>query len=100
FAEAARSAGVSQAAPYRHFRDRDELMVDVAVRGFERFEAALSKAWNNGAPNPLAAFESLGKAYLDFARTEPAYYAALFAPAIPLEGHPQLQEAGERAFPV
>jgi AcrR family transcriptional regulator len=100
FAEAARSAGVSQAAPYRHFRDRDELMVDVAVRGFERFEAALAKAWSDGAPNPLAAFESLGKAYLDFARTEPAYYTAMFEAGIPLDSNPELQQAGDRAFAV
>jgi AcrR family transcriptional regulator len=32
FAEAARAAGVSSAAPYRHFRDRDALMADVARR--------------------------------------------------------------------
>ena len=100
FAEAARSAGVSQAAPYRHFRDRDELMVDVAVRGFERFEAALVKAWKDGAPNPLAAFENLGKAYLDFARAEPAYYAAMFEAGIPPDVHPELQQAGDRAFAV
>jgi hypothetical protein len=37
FAEAARWAGVSPAAPYRHFRDRDELLANVALRGFERF---------------------------------------------------------------
>lgn len=49
-AEAARSAGVSPAAPYRHFRDRDELMADVARRGFERFADALSRAWNDGRP--------------------------------------------------
>jgi AcrR family transcriptional regulator len=36
FAEAARSAGVSPAAPYRHFRDRDELLANVARRGFEQ----------------------------------------------------------------
>ena len=100
FAEAARAAGVSQAAPYRHFRDRDELMVDVAVRGFERFEAALVKAWNDGAPNPLAAFENLGKAYLAFAREEPAYYAAMFEAGIPLEQNPELQQLGDRAFAV
>ena len=38
FAEAARWAGVSPAAPYRHFRDRDELLSSVALRGFEQFE--------------------------------------------------------------
>ena len=34
FAEAARGAGVSPAAPYRHFRDRDELLASVALQGF------------------------------------------------------------------
>ena len=38
FAEAARWAGVSPAAPYRHFRDRDELLSNVALRGFQQFE--------------------------------------------------------------
>src|SRR5260370_38711690 len=83
FAEAARSAGVSQAAPYRHFRDRDELMVDGACRGFERFEAALAKAWNDGAPNRLPAFEDLGKCYLAFPRAHPASYARMCAAARP-----------------
>ena len=38
FAEAARWVGVSPAAPYRHFRDRDELLAKVALRGFNLFE--------------------------------------------------------------
>src|ERR1700740_2831769 len=66
FAEAARWAGVSSAAPYRHFRDRDALMADVAERGFELFTAALSQAWNGGRPDPMTAFESVGRAYLRF----------------------------------
>ncbi len=78
FAEAARQAGVSPAAPYRHFRDRDALMADVARRGFERFEQQLAAAWDEGRPNLREAFERLGKAYLGFARTEPAYYSAMF----------------------
>src|SRR5258708_18726165 len=41
FAEAARFAGVSPAAPYRHFRDRDELLANVALRGFTLFATAL-----------------------------------------------------------
>ena len=78
FAEAARWAGVSPAAPYRHFRDRDELLANVALRGFQQFEAALAKAWDDGRPDPMTAFDRLGKAYLAFARTEPAYYSAMF----------------------
>src|SRR5437588_7555086 len=68
FAEAARSAGVSPAAPYRHFRDRDELLTDVARRGFDKFEAALARAWDGGRPDVFTAFDRMGKAYLQFAK--------------------------------
>ncbi len=100
FAEAARWAGVSPAAPYRHFRDRDELLADVARRGFERFEAVLTRAWDGGRPDPFAALERIGKAYLQFAKSEPAYYSAMFEAGIPPEASPELREAGERAFAV
>lgn len=100
FAEAARFAGVSPAAPYRHFRDRDELVSNVALRGFVQFEAALARAWNGGVPDPMAAFERLGRAYLDFARTEPAYYSAMFEAGIALDTSAELREAGESAFAV
>lgn len=100
FAEAARWAGVSPAAPYRHFRDRDELLADVARRGFELFETALVKSWDEGRPDPFAAFDRLGKAYLAFARKEPAYYSAMFEAGISHETDPNLRQASERAFGV
>lgn len=100
FADAARWAGVSAAAPYRHFRDRDELMASVARRGFELFEALLSRAWDEGRPDVITAFERVGGAYLEFARGEPAYYAAMFESGIPFESDPELRAAGERAFAV
>jgi AcrR family transcriptional regulator len=100
FAEAARWAGVSPAAPYRHFRDRDELLANVALGGFGLFERALAKAWDDGGPDPLTGLERLGRAYLEFARSEPAYYSAMFEAGIPLDGNADLREAGERAFAV
>jgi AcrR family transcriptional regulator len=100
FAEAARWAGVSPAAPYRHFRDRDELMASVALRGFEQFEAALKRSWNDGAPDVLTALDRMGKAYLGFAKAEPALYAAMFEAGIPPAASPELRDAGERAFAV
>jgi AcrR family transcriptional regulator len=100
FAEAARSAGVSSAAPYRHFRDRDALIADVALRGFELFTARLDEAWNNGRPDAFRAFENVGHAYLAFARDEPAYYSAMFEAGVPLDGNPELRAAGEAAFAV
>ena len=100
FAEAARWAGVSPAAPYRHFRDRDELLANVALRGFRQFEEALARAWDEGRPDVFFALDRLGRAYLDFARSEPAYYSAMFEAGIPLADNSELREAGDRAFAV
>ena len=100
FAEAARAAGVSPAAPYRHFRDRDALMANVAQQGFERFEGMLANAWSNGRPDPLTAFGNVGKAYLHFAGTEHAYYAAMFESGVPPNATAELQAAADRAFGV
>lgn len=100
FADAARHAGVSPAAPYRHFKDRDALLADVGRRGFELFEAALEAAWNGGRPEPLRALEAVGRAYLDFARREPSYFSAMFEAGLPVRDHPDLQRAGDSAFAV
>lgn len=100
FADAARWAGVSPAAPYRHFRDREALLADVARRGFEEFAVTLAKAWDEGRPDVLTAFNRVGKAYLDFAKREPAYYSAMFEAGVSPDADPALRDAGERAFGV
>jgi AcrR family transcriptional regulator len=100
FADAARMAGVSPAAPYRHFRDRDELLSSIAQRGFEQFEALLTTAWDDGRPDTVTAFERVGKAYLAFAREEPAYYSAMFESGLPADANPTLMAASERAFAI
>ena len=100
FAEAARAAGVSPAAPYRHFRDRDALMADVARQGFDAFAEALAAAWDEGRPHPRAAFERVGRAYLAFARKEPAYFSAMFESGLSFRDHPDLKQSGDRAFEV
>ena len=97
--EAARLAGVSPAAPYRHFRDREALLAEVARTGFERFAARLDMAWNNGIPTPLSAFEALGRAYLAFARDEPASYAVMFETGFAEAAREQIP-ASMRAFDV
>lgn len=98
FAEAARRAGVSPAAPYRHFKDRDELLVETARRGYEIFAARLEAAWDEGRPSPLSSFERVGRAYLGFARAEPAYFAAMFEAGVQPDDDPELRAAADRAF--
>jgi AcrR family transcriptional regulator len=100
-AEAARLAGVSPAAPYRHFRDAESLLAEVATRGFEQFRDRLEAALNAApAAEPAQAAAAVGRAYLGFAREEPAYYAAMFEARIAREPFPDLQSAGDRAFAV
>ena len=100
FADAARWAGVSAAAPYRHFRDRDALVADVARRGFELFATHLDQAWNDGRPDPFTAFENAGRAYLAYAHDEPAYYSAMFEAGLSPDDDPSLRKVAERSFAV
>lgn len=93
--EAARLAGVSAAAPYRHFKDRHALLAEVARRGFEELGRRLGAAWENVEQGPEAAFLRMGEAYLAFARQEPGYYGAMFAaaPGAALKRHPSQRGA-------
>jgi AcrR family transcriptional regulator len=75
--DAARRAGVSPAAPYRHFRDKDALLAEVALGGFKTFAARQHGALA-GHADPIAAFRAMGLAYLAFAQDEPGAYAAMF----------------------
>jgi AcrR family transcriptional regulator len=99
-AEAARVAGVSAAAPYRHFRGRDELIEEVARRGFVMFADRLARAWNDGRPSGLSSFMAMGRAYLDFARENPGYYAAMFESGVSIAGNAELAHASDRAMSV
>jgi hypothetical protein len=75
-------------------------LADVAREGFARFEAMLTTGWANGKPDSLTAFHNIGRAYLAFARAEPAYYAAMFESGLPPDLNPELRAAGDRAFAV
>lgn len=96
--EAARLADVSPAAPYRHFKDRVALLAEVARRGYDLFAEKLERAWQNGEPDRVTAFKRLGHAYLDFAQTERAYYAAMFQAGLSAASDPGLKEAADRAY--
>jgi AcrR family transcriptional regulator len=90
--EAARLAGVSPAAPYRHFRDRDALLAEVARNGFERFAAKLDMAWNNGIPTPLNHGEDAGlKATADRAFDVLQRASAALCQALPPDQRPPVR---------
>src|SRR5262245_57949686 len=93
---AARRAGVSATAPYRHFADKEVLLAAVAAEGFRAFGAALTAAASN--PTPLAA---MGLAYVRFALAHRGLFRLMFGPGIPdRDRHPELAAAADRAFAV
>ena len=77
-AEAAKMAGVTPAAPYRHFPDRNAVLQELRREGFRLFHERLSAAWDGGRPDPMTALGRMGEAYQNFARSEPGLYAAMF----------------------
>ena len=98
-AELARAVGVSAAAPYRHFRDRDAVVAEVARRGFDGLRAALLAA-RLGGGGPVAVLERCAQAHLRFAGAEAAVYAAMFGADLAADAYPDLAKAQEAAFAV
>ncbi len=73
--EAARRAGVSPGAPFRHFPSRDALMTAVASEAQQRFRAEIDTALAQvSEADPLAQFRALGLAYLRWAMRNPAHF--------------------------
>tara|TARA_R110002096_G_scaffold13376_3_gene47450 strand:- start:16351 stop:16968 length:618 start_codon:yes stop_codon:yes gene_type:complete len=95
--EAAKAAGVTPAAVYRHFTGRDELIAEGARQGYEIFAALMEYAFDEGRPGALAAFEATGRAYLAFARKYPGHYQAMFESGLSLNAHPELAIVAAKA---
>ena len=98
--EAAREAGVTPAAVYRHFEGREDLIAEAALQGYEVFGDLMEFAYGKGLPSALSAFESTGRAYLAFARKYPGHYVAMFESGISIQRTPELNAAANRAMGV
>lgn len=98
--EAAREAGVTPAAVYRHFEGREDLIAEAARQGYEIFADLMEHAYGKGLPSALAAFEATGRAYLAFARKYPGHYVAMFESGISIQRTPELFEVATRAMGV
>lgn len=89
--EAARAAGVSPSAPYRHFSSRNALLAAVAAEGFRGFYAELRAERAQG----LAA---MGQAYVRFALANPALFRLMFSPEVEQGGDPLLRAEAQSAL--
>ena len=95
--EAAKQAGVTPAAVYRHFEGREDLIAEAALQGYGIFADLMEFAYQSGQPSALKAFEETGRAYLAFARKYPGHYIALFESGISINRNPELAAVASRA---
>ncbi|NCO22741.1 MAG: TetR/AcrR family transcriptional regulator [Rhodobacterales bacterium] len=95
--EAAKQAGVTPAAVYRHFEGREDLIAEAAAQGYGIFADLMEYAYNSGQPSALASFEATGRAYLAFARRYPGHYVAMFESGISINRTPDLARVAQRA---
>jgi len=95
--EAAKLAGVTPAAVYRHFEGREDLIAEASRQGYEIFADVMQYAYDKGQPSALAAFSATGRAYLAFARRYPGHYIAMFESGISVNKTPELAAVSARA---
>ena len=97
----ARDVGVSQTAPYRHFASKNALFGAIATHGFELLALELQRAADEHSDDVELAFIEVGLAYVNWARENSEKYQLFFdSSLVNFKDHPELQEAGERAFQV
>jgi len=98
--EAAKQAGVTPAAVYRHYEGREDLIAEAALQGYEIFADVIEHAYDHGQPSALTAFERTGRAYLAFARQYPGHYIAMFESGVSTNRTPDLARASQKARSV
>ncbi len=99
-AEAARRAGVSSAAPYKHFKDRHEILRGLVSEAMDRLHAAMAAAAAAHPAGSLEGVAAIGLAYVDFARAEPGVFRLVFSLTEGHENAPDLQQKGESCLGV
>lgn len=95
--EVARRADVSHNAPYRHFRDKDDLLGAVAAQGFERLTTSMQNAMED-AHTPAERLRLAGRGYVQFALDHPQHILVMFDSPVVHETRPEYGEAARRAF--
>lgn len=97
---ACRAARVSTAAPYRHFADKDALLLAVALEGLHRQSARMQAATEAHPPGSVEAIAAIGLAYVDFAQAEPGVFRLMFGLTRAHEGNADVLAAGQACFGV
>jgi AcrR family transcriptional regulator len=96
--DAARLAGVSVAAPYRHFKDKEALLAEIAGEGFVLFRDALARAAQTHSTNKVARLVEMGVAYVDFALEHRSHFKVMWEGGFSKEKYPELGQTAYAAY--
>ncbi len=99
-ADACRIAGVSTAAPYRHFADKTAMLRAVALEGIGRHRGAMEAALAGQVPGSDDALHAIGMAYVEAARAEPGVFRLMFGLTRSHAGDEELRLEGMRTYGV
>jgi AcrR family transcriptional regulator len=91
----ARAVNVSPGAPYRHFDSRSALLESLAVIGFQRFTRHMEDIAQSNPPHMATA---IGRAYVQFALSNPGLFRLMFSPQVRKDNRPGLRMAADEAF--
>ena len=94
----AKKAGVSHAAPYAHFADKQALIAAIATEGYKKLYQRLVAVQGN-QNDPLARLIEIAQAYVQFAIDEPDHFKITFSGVVEAEkDHPEYVEQSKRCF--
>jgi AcrR family transcriptional regulator len=96
--DAARLAGVSVAAPYRHFADKEALLAQIAAEGFRLFRDALATASQSHPKDKVKRLVEMGVAYVEFALQHRSHFKVMWEGGISKEKYPEVGQAAHEAF--
>jgi AcrR family transcriptional regulator len=97
----ARNIGVSHNAPYRHFPDKESLLIAIAEIGFQQLQKSLQQALVNSPDDAQQRVENLGIAYIQYAVENQAYYRVMFSDRYKNAGkNGSVSQLAEKAFEV
>lgn len=98
--EVARRVGVTQAAPYHHFADKDAILAAVAEEGFTKLHESMIGARDAAGAKPTARLRAMGAGYVRFAVQHPAHFRVMFEKMVDMTEHASLHACADQSFAV
>jgi AcrR family transcriptional regulator len=99
-ADAARLAGVSTAAPYRHFANRADLVRHVVIAAMGRMKEGMAQAASSHRAGDPGRVIALGRSYVEFASQEPGMFQVMFSGTSEHVHDPELKALGDETLKV